>query len=164
MNEASPEPNRQATPDNLAVFEQSAVLPYRIRDGALEILVVSNQSGGRWVLPKGLVEEDLSPAESAAKEAYEEAGVMGEVSPGPVGCYTYAKWGGTCEVELYLLAVDTLYDDWPERDFRERRWLDRKAASREVDQRVPRKLLKAALARAAAGTDKDAEAGFETTT
>ena len=96
-------------------------------------------------VPKGLVEEDLSPAESAAREAYEEAGIMGEVLPEPVGCYSYKKWGGTCEVEVYLLEVDTLYEDWPEREYRERKWLTGKEALAKVDDRVPRKLLKAAL-------------------
>jgi 8-oxo-dGTP pyrophosphatase MutT (NUDIX family) len=141
------------------VYAQSAVLPFRGQGADLEILVVSNQSGARWVLPKGLVEEDLSPAESAAKEAFEEGGIAGEVPPGSVGMYAYEKWGGTCEVELFLLAVDTEYDDWPERGARERRWISRQEVLKEVDPRVPRKLLKAALARAEAGAalDEDEE-------
>jgi 8-oxo-dGTP pyrophosphatase MutT (NUDIX family) len=141
----------RAPGQRVQVYGQSAVVPFRFRSGRLEVLLVSNQRGSRWVLPKGLVEEDLSPAESAAREAYEEAGAAGEVSAGPVGCYTYPKWGGTCEVEVFLLAVDTLYEDWPERGCRARRWVSSRQALDEVDARVPRALLRDAFARAAGG-------------
>lgn len=149
MSAPPSDPDGDFTPEDLPVYEQSAVVPYRLRKSRLEILVVSNQSGSRWVLPKGLVEDDLSPAESAAREAYEEAGAMGEVSAKSVGCYSYTKWGGRCEVEVFLLAVETLYEEWPETDYRKRRWLSPEEAVEEVDQRVPRKLLKKAMTRAA---------------
>ncbi|WP_371514877.1 NUDIX domain-containing protein [Brevundimonas denitrificans] len=38
---------------------------------------------GRWIFPKGMVEDDMTPARSAAKEAWEEAGVRGDI--GKVG-------------------------------------------------------------------------------
>ena len=155
MHASPADPGAGQGPQPPRVYEQSAVVPYRLREGKLEILVVSNQGGSRWVLPKGLVEEDLSPGESAAREAYEEAGVMGEVSGAPVGNYTYPKWGGTCEVEVFLLAVETLYATWPETGVRKRRWVKPEEAMEEVDRRVPRKLLKAAFesARTAPGLE-----------
>ena len=155
MNPEPSDPGDELAPEQLPVYEQSAVLPFRSRKGALEILVVSNQSGARWVLPKGLVEDDLSPAESAAREAYEEAGVMGEVTAKPIGRYTYTKWGGTCEVEFFILAVETVYDEWPEVEYRERQWLSPEQTLKQVDRRVPRKLLKAALAGAASQAGLD---------
>ena len=58
-------------------------------------LLVTSRKGTRRVLPKGVVEPDLSPAASAAKEALEEAGICGPIDHEPLGTYQYRKWGGT---------------------------------------------------------------------
>ena len=110
-------------------YNQSAAIPLRFRDGAADVLLVTSRSGKRWVIPKGIVEPDLSPAASAAKEAWEEAGVRGSVRPGSVGTYRYQKWGGTCTVEVFVLDVERLEDAWPEQALRRRRWfgIDRAA-------------------------------------
>jgi 8-oxo-dGTP pyrophosphatase MutT (NUDIX family) len=91
--------------------------------------MVTSRSGKRWVIPKGIIEPDLSAAASAAKEAWEEAGVRGVVRPGSVGTYRYQKWGGTCTVEVFVLDVERLEDAWPEQALRRRCWfgLDRAA-------------------------------------
>jgi phosphohistidine phosphatase len=76
-------------------YRQSGVIPYRISDGAIEVLLVSSRGGARWVVPKGVVEIGMmSPVESACREAYEEGGVRGNASEAPIGEYTYEKWGG----------------------------------------------------------------------
>jgi phosphohistidine phosphatase len=105
-------------------FRQSAVIPYRRqgRGGELEVLLITSIRRGAWIVPKGMVEPDLTEAESAAKEAREEAGVLGRVGREPVGSYTYEKWGGTCEVTVFDLEVQRELGDWPERDVRRRRW------------------------------------------
>ena len=110
-------------------YNQSAAIPLRLRDGVADVLLVTSRSGKRWVIPKGIVEPDLSPAASAAKEAWEEAGVRGIVRPGSVGTYRYRKWGGTCTVEVFILDVERLEDAWPEQALRRRRWfgIDRAA-------------------------------------
>ena len=105
-------------------YQQSAAIPVRLRAGVVEVLLVTSHSGKRWVVPKGIVEADLSPAESAAKEAWEEAGVLGRVRPEPVGSYQYQKWGGTCTVEVFVLDVESPADTWPEQELRQRRWFD----------------------------------------
>ena len=105
-------------------YRQSAVIPIRRRDGALDVLMITSRSGKRWVVPKGVVEPDLSPADSAANEAWEEAGVRGSVRPGTVGTYQYQKWNGTCTVEVFVLDVERVEDTWPEQDLRQRRWVD----------------------------------------
>jgi len=89
----------------------------------VEVLLVTSSSGKRWIIPKGIVEEDLSPAESAAQEAMEEAGVVGVVGAQPVGEYQYDKWGGTCIVAVYLLEVREVLEMWQEAAFRRREWL-----------------------------------------
>jgi len=105
------------------VIRQSAVVPYRRAGGQLEVLVITSSDGQRWGVPKGLLEPGLTPAESAAKEALEEAGVRGAVSPASVGTFAYEKWGGTCEVEVFLLHVEEVLDSWEEQQHRTREWL-----------------------------------------
>lgn len=102
-------------------IEQSAVIPYRIRDGELEILLITTRRKKRWIIPKGLVEPNMTPHASAAKEALEEAGVIGEAFSEVVGSYTYQKWGKTCRVKVFLLRVDILQPCWLEDD-RDRQW------------------------------------------
>ena len=104
-------------------YRQSGVIAYRMNDGVPEILLVTSRNGRRWVTPKGVVEIGMSPAESAAKEAYEEAGVRGETRAEAIGSYEYTKWNGVCTVEVFLLHVAELLDEWPEENERKRRWM-----------------------------------------
>ena len=48
------------------LYRQSGVIPFRRRGAAIEILLITSRSGKRWVVPKGSVEPDLTPAESGA--------------------------------------------------------------------------------------------------
>src|SRR6185437_4781462 len=57
--------------------------------GRLEVLLVTSLTARRWILPKGWPEPNLTLAQSAAREALEEAGVVGEINTVPVGCYHY---------------------------------------------------------------------------
>jgi phosphohistidine phosphatase len=117
----------------VTTYEQSGVVPFR-RDGeAIEVMLIRNNSGRRWIVPKGLVEAGMSPAESAAMEAYEEAGVSGRVGDEVIGTYEYNKWEGVCRVDMFLMEVDEVLDEWPE-DFRERQWV---ALERAVELAQP---------------------------
>ena len=51
------------------MIPQSGVIPYRVREGQVEVLVITSSDGLRWVVPKGLVEPGMTAADSAAKEA-----------------------------------------------------------------------------------------------
>ncbi len=115
------------------LYNQSAAIPYRINAGILEILLVTTRKRKHWIVPKGVIEPDLSPQESAAAEAFEEAGVKGCVMPDKVGEYAYTKWGGTCHVRVYLLEVDEVFSDWPEANLRNRCWLSASDAVSLVD-------------------------------
>lgn len=42
-----------------------------------QLVMITSQSSGAWILPKGGWEKDESAQEAAAREAYEEAGVLG---------------------------------------------------------------------------------------
>ncbi len=121
-------------------FKQSAVVPYRLVKGEIEILLITTRKG-RWIIPKGIIEPGLSAAESAAKEALEEAGVVGQVDENELGKYSYEKWGGICQVRVFLLRVTKLLDTWEEQYFRQRKWLPLKEAIAEVDDEALQKIL-----------------------
>jgi 8-oxo-dGTP pyrophosphatase MutT (NUDIX family) len=106
------------------------------------VLVITARGGKRWTIPKGVVERSMTPAASAAKEAYEEAGVMGAVDGTPIGSYDYEKWGGTCHVEVFPMLVSAVLDDWPEAHGRRRRWLSIEEAADAVSSDDVRRLLR----------------------
>jgi 8-oxo-dGTP pyrophosphatase MutT (NUDIX family) len=126
-------------------IDQSGVLPYRVQDGLIQVLLITSVKRKRWIIPKGMVEPGLSAAESAAKEAWEEAGVTGTISKLPLDHYTYKKWGGAYWVDVFLLRVETIYEDWPEARFRTRRWLSQEKAAKKVAE-IPLKQIIAQLA------------------
>jgi phosphohistidine phosphatase len=123
-------------------YRQSGVIAARREDGRTEVLLVTSRKGKRWVIPKGVVEPGLSSAESAAKEAWEEAGVRGELRPEPVGSYEYPKWDGRCTVEVFLLEVQSVAESWPEAH-RSRRWAAPKEAAEAVREPALQDLLRA---------------------
>jgi phosphohistidine phosphatase len=116
-------------------YKQSSVIPYRIVDGRVEILVVMSSKRKHWVLPKGISEPALSLQESAAKEALEEAGVEGEVEDEVIGSYTYEKWGAECTVSVYPMRVtrEIPESEWEEKH-RGREWLVAKQAIKRIKQ------------------------------
>jgi phosphohistidine phosphatase len=126
-------------------YRQSAVIPYRQGASGLEVLLIKNRKGRRWIVPKGIVEPDLSAAQSAAKEAYEEAGIEGRVAPDPVGAYEYEKWGDTCRVEVYVMEVERQLSSWPE-SFRDREWVSPQRAADRVREPKLKQLIGALAA------------------
>ena len=124
------------------IYRQSAVLPYRLHKGDPEVLLITSRKGTRWVLPKGIVEPGLTPRESAAKEAREEAGIEGKVWQACLGTYDYKKWGGTCTVEVFPMKVMAALEKWPEAAIRRREWLTVEAAAKQVDERPLKKLIR----------------------
>ena len=79
----------------------------------------------------------MSPAESAAKEAWEEAGVRGDIAAAGVGVYHGEKVEGRTRrpitIELYPLEVHDQAKDWPERRRRRRNWATHRQARRLID-------------------------------
>ncbi|MEI4234833.1 NUDIX domain-containing protein [Roseovarius sp. D22-M7] len=114
-------------------YTQSAALPYRHHKGAVEVLMVTSSSGRTWGIPKGICEPGLTPQESAAKEALEEAGVIGRIREACIGRYDHAKWGATCAVTVYPMSVTKILSgkEWDE-SHRKRKWVSSKEASARV--------------------------------
>jgi diphosphoinositol-polyphosphate diphosphatase len=113
------------------VIPQSDVIPYRFnpRVGEIEVLLISNRSGSRYIFPKGNIERGLRAVQSAVKEAMEEAGVRGLLphDADPIADYQFTK---NCkghkrvhQVHLYPLYATMVQSDWPERTLRDRTWM-----------------------------------------
>lgn len=121
-------------------YMQSAVIPYRERGEEIEVLMITSRKRKRWVLPKGVKELQLSPQDSAAKEALEEAGIEGVVSEAPIGSYQYDKWGGTCTVEVFTMSVQQVLDEWEE-SYRDREWVSLEEAMGRVSEPELKRIL-----------------------
>lgn len=117
------------------------------RPSQLEVLLITSLNSKRWILPKGWPEAELSPAENAAREAFEEAGVTGKVEAQPIGSYHYLKakrdgGGMPCSVDVFALAVTKQLDDWPEKNARELAWVPVEHAMMQVSEPGVRQILK----------------------
>jgi 8-oxo-dGTP pyrophosphatase MutT (NUDIX family) len=119
---------------------QFAAVPWRRNAaGEVEILLITSRETRRWVIPKGWPIKGMSSAKSAAREAFEEAGVGGKVRKRPVGTYHYDKRLKNSRqqhvrVAVFALAVETEADVYPELGQREKTWVTPVEAARLVDE------------------------------
>ena len=117
---------------------QYAALPYRRgTDDDIEILLVTSLGTKRWIIPKGWPMNGRAPHEAAAREALEEAGVVGEVGSDAIGSYLYEKRRKSgaavpCKVEVFPLDVDKQRKRWPEKGRREVKWFSPEEAAKTV--------------------------------
>ena len=105
---------------------QYAALPFRIGE-AIEIMLVSSRETRRWVLPKGWPMKGRTPHGTAAREALEEAGLVGDISKESIGTYHYLKRhknGSTtpCCVTVFPMRVVRQRKSWPEKEQRVTKW------------------------------------------
>ncbi len=124
-------------PANAPVGErQSGVVPYAIVEGTPVFLLVTSRQRGHWIFPKGRIPERMTPWQSAAREAYDEAGVEGAVATEPIGSYRAWKTRGmrrmVIEVEMYPLRVERQLDAWRETGERYRHWVTLAEAARLI--------------------------------
>jgi phosphohistidine phosphatase len=102
------------------LFNQAGALPYRGTGTQVEVVLIRSRTTGDWIFPKGVIDPGETPETTAVKEALEEAGVVGELTGGPLGWYEQEKWGGVARIEVYPLLVEELLEDWDERRTRQR--------------------------------------------
>ncbi len=126
---------------------QSGALPWRLRRRKkAEVLLVTGRRSGRWMIPKGWPVAGKSFADSAAQEAFEEAGIQGKVDPSPIGTFRHVKHHpllGTLEVDILVhpLAVERELGEWPESGERTRQWFGLAEAAARVDSEELRQLI-----------------------
>jgi 8-oxo-dGTP pyrophosphatase MutT (NUDIX family) len=131
-----------ATPDQLfngRFRQQFGALCFRRQPDtdAIEVLVITSRDSGRWVIPKGWPMKGRKPQEAAAIEAWEEAGVRGDVRKKPVGRFTYLKEldngdVAPCIVDVFEIAVTEILTDFKEHGQRQLHWVSPDEAARRV--------------------------------
>jgi 8-oxo-dGTP pyrophosphatase MutT (NUDIX family) len=128
-------------------YKQYAALPYTVRDGQLLVMLVTSRETGRWVIPKGWPEKNMAPSQVAAMEAFEEAGLIGDVASKSFATFQYYKRLSEnnrkrCRVEVFLFAVHQELDDWREKEQRKREWMPPEQAATCVFEKGLIKLLR----------------------
>ncbi|MFN8608397.1 MAG: NUDIX hydrolase [Vulcanimicrobiota bacterium] len=119
------------------ILQQAGAIPFRLREGELEVLLVTSRSSGDWIVPKGMVDPGLTAPEAAELECEEEAGVRGSLGP-LIGYVETAK----ARIAVYTLEVNQELDDYLERGERRRRWFSAKDAADKVRDRELSGLIK----------------------
>jgi 8-oxo-dGTP pyrophosphatase MutT (NUDIX family) len=108
-------------------FKQFAALPYRMRDADLEILLITTRKKRRWSVPKGWPIKRRAPHQTAATEAYEEAGVYGKIGKSRIGQFKKRRLRKNrpvlCDVQIFPLEVKGQQGNWPEKNQRTRIWI-----------------------------------------
>jgi 8-oxo-dGTP pyrophosphatase MutT (NUDIX family) len=119
---------------------QAAALAWRPGEGgAVQVLLITSRETRRWVIPKGWPIKGLNSAQTAAREAFEEAGVKGEPSRKKLGVYHYDKRlrSGRMQrvrVSVYALKVTAEKPVWPEVEQREKLWVSPAEAAELVQE------------------------------
>lgn len=121
-------------------LQQVAALVYRREEDCLRVLVITSRGTGRWIVPKGWPQVGRTFAQTALREAYEEAGVRGDVAPDPIGSYRYSKMDLPPErINQFTVAVFAVQftgqeKNWPEREQRVCEWVSAEEAARRVEE------------------------------
>ena len=120
-------------PDTMGLQFQIGALPFLYRRDRLHVVLVTNSSQTRWILPKGQPESHMNRADVALMEAFEEAGVIGEIVPGVRGRCTQPK-----RRTLYVLPlrVSTILRAWPESNYRKRQIIPLAQAIKQVNDKA----------------------------
>lgn len=129
------------------VRTQFAALPYRIVQDKVQVLLITSRNTKRWIIPKGWPMDGLTPAQSAAEEAYEEAGVRGKCINICIGVYSYNKDMGSgpdlpCLAMVFPLKVKQVLSNYPEKSERRRKWLPLKRAAEKIGEPELRAIVK----------------------
>jgi 8-oxo-dGTP pyrophosphatase MutT (NUDIX family) len=128
-----------------ATRAQFAALCWRMENDQLQICLVTSRTRQRWILPKGWPMNKQTPAAAAATEAYEEAGLRGEVQDICLGVYSYTKpnrFNNAAIVALvYPLHVTHIHSAWPEKGERRRKWFTQQKAAKKLTEPALREIV-----------------------
>src|SRR6201986_4748427 len=120
--------SKMATIDTTILCQYGALQFSMTEEGEVAILLVTTRGRQDWIIPKGWPIRRLTAAATAAREAYEEAGLIGTiVGDQPCGSFTYEKPRGArrrtlLQVSVFLFTVERQLRKWPEKSERTTRW------------------------------------------
>lgn len=116
--------------------KQLGVLAYEFHRDQVWLVLVTNRKGTRWILPKGQPEASLSGKKVAIMEAYEEAGILGEINReiAPVEVEVQTN-RGRVRLIVYPMRIRKLMSKFPENKLRKRLLLDSEKALRKLDKK-----------------------------
>jgi 8-oxo-dGTP pyrophosphatase MutT (NUDIX family) len=123
-------------------------LPYRVSSGSgAEFMLVTSRETRRWVIPKGWPKKGQSPRRLAAREAFEEAGVIGAIGKRALGSFSYEKRlrNGEmikCKVRVFPLEVKRQRKQWPEKLERKVKWLTATEAAKKVREPMLSRIIR----------------------
>jgi len=120
---------------------QAGAIAVRRADKRHEVCLVRKRSGKGWGIPKGIIEPRHTIEDTALKETWEEAGLKGRLVGEALGAYEAEKGGNTFSVVIFLMEVLEEHDEWPEADWRERRWTSFRKADALLEDHPVRPLL-----------------------
>lgn len=118
---------KPAKPRTAKTRKQVAALPVCLDpDGRLRVLLETSRETERFIIPKGWTEKGMKGRHVAAKEAREEAGLVGRIAKQPIGEYTYWKRGSRAfervKVRVYVLEAERQMAVWREKGQRKTAW------------------------------------------
>lgn len=127
-------PSSAFAPSLDAPRSQYGAICWRKAEAGLDVLLITSRETGRWIIPKGWPIKGTSAAASAAREAWEEAGVEGKLSETCLGVFSYQKimpqdQSISCTVAIYGLRVEKLSRRYPEQRQRRRKWFAAREAA-----------------------------------
>lgn len=123
---------------------QAAAVCFRVRETAAVEFLLVNTSSGKWTFPKGRIEPHLTGSESAALEAWEEAGAKGQIETAHFAWYldtkrTLGHDNRTREILIATYLLEVHRTVVPEESGRNPSWfLPREARLRLAEMRPPR--------------------------
>ena len=118
---------------------QVAALVYRIEaDRQVRILLLTSLDTKRTIIPKGWPMKGLKDRDAAAREAFEEAGIVGKIGSKAIGRFHYWKRRKTyfsyVRVDVYALKAQEFLDDYPEKEQRQLAWFSPEEAAMLIDE------------------------------
>jgi 8-oxo-dGTP pyrophosphatase MutT (NUDIX family) len=117
---------------------QVAAVCYRLHGSSVEFLLV-NTSSGKWTFPKGRLCPTLSPSQSAAREAWEEAGAKGRIDEDHFGHYldtkrTMGHDSPTREVRVAAFLLEVYSTEIPQENGRNPSWFSPQQARKRLGE------------------------------
>lgn len=132
---------------NGSQFLQVGALVYRLKNDAVEFLLITSRGTGRWIIPKGWPMPGRTLAQAALREAYEEAGIRGIVETSSIGSYQYYKYdmpvgeNGNFNVDVFAVLYSHQEKKWPERGQRIFEWVTPQEAAKRVSEPQLKEIL-----------------------